>query len=276
MTRHVWRIKKQAFRQLRSGAKTLEVRLGHPHVKKVKVGDSIVFENYDGEFRVVRVAYYDTFLDALKTEDVYKIFPGMLLNEALRRLLEIYPTGSETLGVYVFELKDLDEEPELITPELQFCRASDLLRNDQHRAFAKLIHESYMITGWLCEEYPSHCDDYYAEHVHGLFDNESEIISCYVDDNLAATAFITKNNSGRRINTLYVKPRYRNQGIGTLLLNQCFSWLGTTKPLVSIAGPRLEEFTGFIQQYGWRKNQIIKPGFFNAKFSEYVFNGGIE
>ncbi len=43
--KHVWRIKKEYFRQLNSGSKQLEIRVGYSQIKKVREGDFITFES---------------------------------------------------------------------------------------------------------------------------------------------------------------------------------------------------------------------------------------
>ena len=51
--KHVWRVKKEYFRQLKSGEKSLEIRVGYSQIKKVRQGDTITFENYGpNEFAV--------------------------------------------------------------------------------------------------------------------------------------------------------------------------------------------------------------------------------
>ena len=39
--KHVWRVKKEYFHQLKSGEKSLEIRVGYSQIKKVKKGDTI-------------------------------------------------------------------------------------------------------------------------------------------------------------------------------------------------------------------------------------------
>ena len=104
--KHVWRVKKEYFRQLKSGEKSLEIRVGYSQIKKVRQGDTITFENYGpNEFDVKRVAVYDSFKRMLEVEGVDHVLPGMTFNGALRTLQEIYSEDKESLGVYVFELK---------------------------------------------------------------------------------------------------------------------------------------------------------------------------
>ncbi len=104
--KHVWRVKKEYFRQLKNGSKSLEVRVGYPQIKKVEQGDIITFENYGpNEFDVLRVSVYGSFKRMLEVEGVDHVLPGMTFNRALRTLRNIYPKDRESLGVYVFELK---------------------------------------------------------------------------------------------------------------------------------------------------------------------------
>ena len=50
------------YRQLKSGEKSLEIRVGYSQIKKIRQGDTITFENYGpNEFAVKRVAVYDSF-----------------------------------------------------------------------------------------------------------------------------------------------------------------------------------------------------------------------
>ena len=104
--KHVWRVKKEYFRQLKNGNKSLEIRVGYSQIKKVKQGDTITFENYGpNEFEVLRVSVYDSFRRMLEVEGVDNVLPGMTFDGALRTLRGIYPEDRESLGVYVFELK---------------------------------------------------------------------------------------------------------------------------------------------------------------------------
>lgn len=270
--KHVWRIKKEYFHQLKSGEKSLEIRVGYSQIKKVKQGDVITFENYGpNEFDVLRVGIYDSFKRMLEVEDVNKVLPGMTFNGALRTLSSIYPKDKESLGVYVFELKFRTKDSQKTARE--FFKASDLLKAERNKDFSKVIAESYMITDWICKDYPAHCDHFYSKYVPGIFDGEREVISCYVNEKIAATAFLKKDANERKICTFYVKPDYQKQGIATALIEKCFDWLGTTKPLITIADYKLDQFAGIIKKYDWTEDQILETDYYNSHSREHVFNG---
>ena len=272
--KHVWRIKKEYFRQLKSGSKSLEIRVGYSQIKKVKQGDVITFENYGvNEFDVLHVRVYDSFKRMLEVEGVNNVLPGMTFDGALRTLCNIYPKEKESLGVYAFQLRLKPDEVK--GPDLEFLKASDLLKAERNKDFSKLVAESYMITDWISRDYPSHCDHFYSKYIPGIFDGKREVISCYVDGKIAATAILKKDDGELKISTLYVKPKYQKQGIATALIERCFEWLGTTKPLITIADYKLDQFSGIIRKHGWKETQVLDVGYYNDSSREHVFNGTI-
>ena len=272
--KHVWRVKKEYFRQLKNGSKSLEIRVGYSQIKKVRQGDTITFENYGrNEFDVLRVSVYDSFERMLEVEGVKNVLPDMTFDGALRTLRDIYQKDRESLGVYVFELRLKTNDAK--KPTLEFLKASDLLKAGHNKTFSKLIAESYMITDWICKDYQLHCDHFYSKYVPGIFDGKREVISCYVDGKIAATAFLKKDKTELKISTLYVKPEYQTRGIATALVERCFEWLGTTKPLLTIADYKLDQFATIIKKYGWEETQVLDSGYYNDHSREHVFNGTI-
>lgn len=226
--KHVWRVKKEYFRQLKSGEKSLEIRVGYSQIKKVLQGDTVTFENYGpNEFDVKRVAVYDSFKRMLEVEGVDRVLPGMTFNGALHTLQEIYPKDKESLGVYVFELKLKTNEK----PSREFYKASDLLKAGENKKFAKIIAEAYMATDWICKDYPDHCDHYFSKYVPGIFDGEREIITCYIDNKIVAAAVLEKGAKKQEIHAFYVEDGYPNRGkIAQELFNECRAWLGPYFP----------------------------------------------
>jgi len=217
---------------------------------------------------VKRVSIYDSFEKMLEVEGVNQILPGMTIKGALNVLREIYPKDREALGVFVFELS-----PKQATRH--FFKASDLLKHGRNKEFSKVIAESYMITDWISKDYPDHVDHYYSKYVPGIFDGKREIISCYIDGKIAATAILKKDLAERKISTFYVKPEYQRQGIATELIAKCFDWLETTKPLITIADYKLHQFDSIIKKYGWTETQILEIGYYNDHSHEHIFNGTI-
>lgn len=270
MKKHTWRVKKEYFRQLKAGEKSLEIRVGYPQIKRVRQGDIITFENYGpNEFSVERVAVYGSFEKMLEVEGVDRVLPGMTFREALRTLRRIYPKDRELLGVYVFELKFKTNEK----LSREYYKASDLLKAGKNKTFAKIVAEAYAVTDWICEDYPDHCDHFFSKYVPGIFDGEREIIACYIGNAIVAVAILKKDAEERKISTLFVKPEYQKRGIATELLEKCFAWLGTTRPVITIADYKLNQFAKVIEKYGWVETGVLADGYYNDHSREHVFNG---
>ena len=267
---HVWRIRKEYFRQLKSGKKKLEIRVGYHQIRAAQQGDTITFENYgQNEFTISRVTKYDDFVDLMIHEDAEAILPGMTKEGVLAALREIYPPDKEKLGVYAFKLDYIDPKTK---NQVMYLRASSLLKDGNNRRFAELVSQCYLMTDWITRDYPDHVDHYYSKYVPGIFDGEREIIACVADGKYVATAIMKKTDDEKKISTLYVTHEYQNRGIATELLEECFKWLGTTKPLVSIADYKLGQFEKIIEKYGWEQTEVL-DGFYNNHSKEIVFNG---
>ena len=69
----------------------------------------------------------------------------------------------------------------------------------------------------------------------GIFLGKRNIISCYIGGKIVATSFLKKDDKECKISTLFVNRGYRGNGIGAELLEKCFCWLDTSKPLITIA-----------------------------------------
>lgn len=205
----------------------------------------------------------------LEKEGISKVLPGMTFDGALRTLQDIYPYDKELLGVYVFELEVKSSEK----PARIIYKVSDLLKASRNIEFSEVIAESYIITDWIDKDYPNHCDHFYSKYIPGVFDGSREIISCYVGSKIAAVAILKKDSEEHKISTFFVKPEYQKQGIATMLIEKCFDWLGTTKPLITIADYKLPQFASIIKRYDWHETQILDIGFYNNHSKEYVFNG---
>lgn len=103
------RIHDKYLKLIKSGVKTLEIRVGYDHIKEVRPGDTLRLfsgiERTPFEVNVAAVRKYRNFADLLDNEDVGQALPGLTADEALDQLRRIYPKRKEDLGVLVFELK---------------------------------------------------------------------------------------------------------------------------------------------------------------------------
>lgn len=284
--KHVWRIKKEYFHQLKDGEKNLEIRVGYPQIKKVQKGDTITFENYGTNlFEVLDRHSYGSFEDLLDREGTEQILPGMTRQGALHTLRKIYPQNKERLGIYAFRLRPINTA----SGEITIHRASDALKDGKNQLFSEMVRDCYVATDWICKDYPDHCDHFYTKYVPGIFDGTREILVAYHGKELAGVIILKKDIAicdpdnpsmarpvtERKISTLYVKPKFQNRGVASKLVSASFSWLGTTKPLLSIADYKIPQFEKMIRRYGWEKTQTLEKGYYNNDSTEYVYNGKI-
>ncbi|QQR77131.1 MAG: GNAT family N-acetyltransferase [Candidatus Moraniibacteriota bacterium] len=101
------RIKRKFFDLIKSGRKTLEVRVGYPTISRIQVGEQINLVTHTESLvvRVNAIRQYASF-DAMIAKEPFKnIAPDASSREELLVLLKnIYPANKEKLGVIVLEL----------------------------------------------------------------------------------------------------------------------------------------------------------------------------
>ena len=260
-----WRIKREYYNLLNEGIKTLEVRVGYRNVKIVQKGDTITFKDYSNiRFEVIRVTRYEDFPDMLDNEDSSKAIPGVTKYKALDMYQAIYPEEKESLGVYVFELRKQ-------TNNMRIYKLSSLISN--HKLFSKLVCCAYSVTDCICEDYPEHFEWYWTKQIPRLFNGTGEIIICTIDSNVAGVAFLKKDAVESKICTFLVLENYRGKHVASKILKHAFKFLGTTKPIVTIADYKLPMFESIIKKYNWELTQTMGEGYYNSMSRELVYNG---
>ena len=103
-----------------------------------------------------------------------------------------------------------------------------------------------------------------------------DVIIITFNEEVVGVAIVKKEDDERKLCTVYVEPNYRDREITTKLLEEAFSFLGTTKPLISISEEKLDMFQGIIKKYNWEKTQVLPEGYYNENSREIVFNGFIK
>ena len=239
-----WRIKRKYYNLINSGVKTLEVRVGYPDIKRVQKGDTITFKDYSNiKFEVICVTRYDDFPDMLDNEDSSKAIPGVTKYKALEMYQEIYPEEKEALGVYVFELRKQ-------TNDMRIYTLSSLI--NKHNLFGKLAQAAYSVTDYICT---------------------GEVVICTINNNVAGVAFLKKDDTESKICTFLVVEGYRGKHVASKMLEYSFKYLGTTKPLITIADYKIPMFETIIKKYNWELTQTMSEGYYNNSSRELVYNG---
>ncbi|MGA5823438.1 ASCH domain-containing protein [Kitasatospora sp. NPDC094028] len=101
------RIFKQYFDMIARGEKTVEVRVQYDSLKRVRVGDLLLFTCRQEECltRVTRIGTYRSFREMFGTEDPVAVNPHATEEEQLRAIHSIFPPEKESLGVITFEIE---------------------------------------------------------------------------------------------------------------------------------------------------------------------------
>ncbi|MCR8575775.1 ASCH domain-containing protein [Streptomyces sp. Isolate_219] len=111
-TEHSLNIRKPYFNLIASGAKTIEVRVGYPKIRKFAAGDILRFTCEDESLstRVTAVKEYESFTAMLDAEDTAAIGgPDMTHDQLVDAIRDIYPPEKEALGVFALHLAPLPE-----------------------------------------------------------------------------------------------------------------------------------------------------------------------
>jgi ASC-1-like (ASCH) protein/ribosomal protein S18 acetylase RimI-like enzyme len=100
------RVKQHFLDLIRSGRKTLEVRVGYQSIKSIRPEDRIRLASRDQtEVIVVKdIRNYASFDEMATKEDLGKIAPGSSPSSTLHLLKQLYPDHKESLGVVVLEI----------------------------------------------------------------------------------------------------------------------------------------------------------------------------
>jgi len=156
---------------------------------------------------------------------------------------------------------------------MKVISALDLLKQEDYLALNGLICQAYEITDWIVKDYPNHFKHFYTKYVPGLFRGDREILGVIEGFKLQGVCILKK--SEKKISTIFITEEARGQHLATRLLSEAFIYLGTTKPLITIAEYKVEMFSTIIQRYGWEHTQTLDASYYgNAR--EFVFNGKID
>jgi ASC-1-like (ASCH) protein len=100
------RVKRHFLELIRSGKKTLEVRVGYPNIRTIQPGERIRLASRTESLiiRVKDVRVYTSLDEMLSAEKVQDIAPGQSDTQISKLLRDIYPPHLEKKGVYVLEI----------------------------------------------------------------------------------------------------------------------------------------------------------------------------
>ncbi len=158
------------------------------------------------------------------------------------------------------------------TKNVETYTLSSIILNDKN-LFGKFAQEAYSVTDYICKDYPNHFEWYWTKEIPRVFNGTGEIIICTINDNIAGVTFLKKDELEKKICTFLVVEKYRRKHVATELLEKAFKYLGTTKPLITIADNKFKMFENIIKKYDWKLTQTLSKGYYNNTSCELVYNG---
>lgn len=135
----------------------------------------------------------------------------------------------------------------------------------------KIIDEILKITLPIKDDYPDYKNWFLNTHIPGIGLDRDIIFTVY-KNNIVGIANV--KISEKKICTLYIKPGFRANKIGTQLVKHCMDYLGTNKPLITISSNKIHLFNKIIKQNNWEYSEFLSNYYTNGS-DEYVFNGSL-
>lgn len=141
--------------------------------------------------------------------------------------------------------------------------------------FIRLSKQIYDITDFICKDYPKHKEWYFHKQIPRIFTPNGEILFARSEEDynkIIAMACLKKDDEEQKICTLYVSDQCRGQHLGTRMVEASMEFLGTTKPLITLADYKLPMFQPIIDKYDWELTEVV-CGLYNDIAKELCFNG---
>lgn len=144
--------------------------------------------------------------------------------------------------------------------------------------FYKLATDVYMITDFICEDYPIHKEWYFEKTLPATINTDERNILFIRNpeqpDEIIGMSCLKDDGEEKKICTICMVDKYRGLGLGSALMKASMEWLGTTKPLITLADYKLDMFRPIIEKYDWELTDIAS-GYYNDRSEELCFNGSL-
>lgn len=133
---------------------------------------------------------------------------------------------------------------------INFLKLSDF--RSQRTLFSRLVFETYQLIDFIGKDYEHLCEWYWGKAVPWIFSGKMEFFLALDCEKVIGVLIAKKEEKERKICTLFIDPKYSNNGIATHLINESFEFLGTRKPIITFSEYKLDQFTPILQKYGWQ------------------------
>ena len=236
---HNMNLQYEYYDYIKNGTKRIELRLNDEKRKRIWLHDRIVFNNNKDNEKMVclvtgitKARDFESLLSS-KPIDVFAD-KSVKTNELLLKLSTFYSLEDQgkygVIGIGVNPLYTINT----------------YLDNN-------IIDEIYDLT--------SEIGNYYVDYKEWVYDkqccSDKDRITIYVknDDKIIGVANLKLSEN--KLCTIYVDKMFRNMGISTILLDEVFKYLGTTKPYLTCHKSNLKYLKNIIKKYKWKKSGIV-------------------
>ena len=124
--------------------------------------------------------------------------------------------------------------------------------------------------GLVAKYYPGFYRWWDIKVLPGILSGQRFVCLAYSSDILAGL-MVLKNAEEKKISSLYVFPEFRDQGIGTELIQVAIRVLRTNTPVISIPEPLLAQFESILAKYGFVKTKEVSD-LYTDGVTEVFFN----
>ena len=69
---------------------------------------------------------------------------------------------------------------------------------------------------------------------------------------LAGICILKNDNQEKKISTIRVLPEFQHCGLGSMIFQDSFAWLGTEKPVATVSESRYPEFEKLMKKYNFK------------------------
>jgi hypothetical protein len=140
--------------------------------------------------------------------------------------------------------------------------------NDTHKL--QMLKYVYNQLKELEQEY-SKFQKWYQTKVIKEIGTNREVLIILFKDKIAGIA-ILKRGSEKKICTLRVIDHFQKMGLGKSLMEMCFEYLDTEKPLITVSSCRFHQFKKLFDFYNFKQEGLYLHKY-NKIYNELTFNG---
>ena len=140
--------------------------------------------------------------------------------------------------------------------------------------YEELANQIYFVTDHLRQDYPKHREWFFEKHLPGI-GKDREALFVRMHNNVYGVAFLKNSADEKKICTFYIAEHGRNMGVGNAMMREIIEYLGTSAPIITMPGHKVQYFLHFIHVHNWKICQILRD-FYVKNQDEVVFNGDLK